>query len=57
MDESLLAAKGIQPSDVNVGFVEGYCLLIGERATLVRSQDDRAYGSVMDIAPGEVTTL
>ena len=57
MDESLLATRGIEPSEVNVGFVDGYALRIGERATLVRCPDCRAYGVVMDIAPGEAAEL
>jgi len=57
MDESLLAAKGIEPSEINLGFVDGYCLRIGERATLVRRPDNRAYGVMMDIAPSEATRL
>ena len=39
MDESLLATKGIEPSEVNLNFVDGYGLHIGERATLIRRQD------------------
>lgn len=57
MDESLLATKGIKPTDVSVGFVDGYGLRIGERATLVRRRDGRAFGTMMDIAPDEVTEL
>lgn len=57
MDESLLATKGIEPSEVNLGFVDGYGLRIAERATLVRSPGSRAYGAIMDIAPGEVEEL
>ena len=57
MDESLLATKGIESSEVNLGFVDGYALRIGERATLVRCPGSRAYGAVMDIAPGEATEL
>ncbi len=57
MDESLLATKGIEPSEVNLGFVDGYGLRIGERATLSRRPNSRAYGAVMDIAPSEVTEL
>ena len=57
MDERLLAAKGIKPSEVNLGFVDGYGLRIGERATLVRRPDSRAYGAVMDIAPDEAAAL
>ncbi len=57
MDERLLAAKGIRPTNIGVGFVNGYGLHIGERATLVHRLDSRAYGVVMDIAPGEATEL
>ena len=57
MDESLLKTKGIKPAEVNIGFVDGYCLRIGERATLVRRPDGRAYGVMMDIAPGEAKEL
>jgi len=57
MDESLLATKGIRPCAVSLGFVDGYGLRIGERATLERRPDSRAYGALMEIAPGEVTEL
>ncbi len=57
MDEGLLATKGVEPSEVNTGFVDGYELRIGERATLVRRPGGRVYGAVMDIAPGEATAL
>lgn len=57
MDESLLVTKGIEPSEVSLGFVDGYGLRIGERATLVRRPDSRAYGVMMEIAPGEAAEL
>ena len=57
MDESLLVTKGIEPSEVKIGFVDGYGLRIGERATLVRRPDGCAYGTVMDIAPSDATEL
>ena len=57
MDERLLATKGIRPSQVSLGFVDGYRLRIGERATLVRDPDSRAYGAMMVIAPNEATRL
>ena len=57
MDESLLATKGIEPSEVQLGFVDGYGLRIGERATLVRRPDSRSYGAVMEITPSETTEL
>ncbi len=57
MDESLLVTKGIKPTEVKIGFVDGFGLRIGERATLVRRAGSRAYGAVMEIAPGEATEL
>ena len=57
MDESLLATKGIEPSEVRLGFVDGFALRIGARATLVRHSDSRAYGAMMDIAPSETKEL
>jgi hypothetical protein len=57
MDESFLKTKGIKPNKVSVGFVNGYGLRIGERATLVRRPDGRAYGTMMDISPGEAKEL
>lgn len=57
MDVSLLATKGVEPAAVQVGFVDGYRLRIGERATLLRRPGSRAYGVMMDIAPGEATRL
>ncbi len=57
MDERLLATKGIEPVEVSLGFVDGYALRIGERATLVRRPDSRAYGAMMEITPGEVAEL
>ncbi len=57
MDERLLATKGIKPTNISVGFVNGYGLHIGERATLVSRPNGRAYGAMMDIAPNEATEL
>ena len=57
MDENLLATKGIKPSEVRLGFVDGYVLDIGERATLLRRPDSRAYGVLMDIAASDATKL
>ena len=57
MDEKILATKGIKPAEVKLGFVDGFRLRIGERATLVRSHDSRAYGAMMEISPGEAAGL
>ena len=57
MDQDLLATKGIMPAEIKRGYVDGYGLRIGERATLVRRPDSRAYGVMMDITQGEATDL
>ena len=57
MDESLLASKGIKPSHTAVGFVDGYRLRIGKRATLVPEQAHRAYGVLMTVGREEATAL
>lgn len=57
MDEGLLATKGIKPTSISLGFVDGYGLRIGERATLECRSDDRAYGVVMNIAPNDAAEL
>ena len=57
MDERFLATKGIEPCEVRIGFVYGYGLRIGLRATLVRRPGSRAYGAMMDIAASEVAEL
>ena len=57
MDESLLAAKGVRPSTSRVGYVHGYRLRIGRRATLVPDQDSRAYGVLMTVRSQDVAVL
>lgn len=57
MDERLLATKGIKPTETKPGFVDGYALRIGERATLLRCPDSRAFGVMMNIAASEATEL
>ena len=57
MDESLLASKGIRPRDSEVGYVEGFRLHIGERATLLPAQDSRAYGVTMEVTADQAAAL
>ena len=57
MDENLLATKGIEPSEVEMGFVDDYGLRIGKRATLVRHPSNRVYGVMMDIAASDAAEL
>lgn len=57
MDESLLVAKGIQAAESSPGYVEGFGLRIGERATLVPEPDSRAYGVLMKIPSDDAAAL
>lgn len=57
MDESLLASKGIRPGRSEPGYVEGFRLHIGERATLLPAQDSRSYGVLMEIAADQAAAL
>ena len=57
MDESLLASKGIRPSRAMVGYVDGYGLRIGRRATLVPEEANRAYGVLMTMRAEDVRAL
>ena len=57
MDQSLLSSKGISPSRATMGYIEGYGLRIGSRATLVPDEDNRAYGILMTIGAEDVETL
>jgi len=57
MDEALLAKKGITPTKAEVGYVDGFALRIGERATLIRSADTRSYGVMMIISSDQANEL
>jgi hypothetical protein len=57
MDESLLASKGVIPANATVGYVDGYGLRIGRRATLVPDDRNRAYGVLMTVRADGVRAL
>lgn len=57
MDEALLGRKGVSPTQAEVGYVDGFQLHIGERATLVRSTGARSYGVMMTVSPDAVKEL
>jgi hypothetical protein len=57
MDESLLASKGVIPSKATVGYVDGYGLRLGRRATLVSDDANRAYGVLMTLRADDVRAL
>ena len=57
MDEQLLATKGFTSAATRAGFVEGFELRIGERATLLPCSGARAYGLLMQLDPTDVADL
>jgi len=57
MDESLLASKGVCATESTIGYVDGFGLHIGERATLLPEADSRAYGVLMKITSEEAAAL
>jgi hypothetical protein len=57
MDEARLASWGIVPSSTALGYVDGFALRIGERATLERRAGARAYGVLMNVAREEARAL
>lgn len=57
MDESLMASKGVRATEPTVGFVDGYGLRIGERATLLPEPEGRAYGVLMKVASEDIAVL
>jgi hypothetical protein len=57
MDESLIASKGVRPLHTAIGYVDGYRLRIGRRATLEVETDGRVYGVLMTVRREELETL
>ena len=57
MDEALLKSKGFNPSCVEIACIEGFGLRIGERASLVKSESERAYGLVMSMSHEDLKAL
>jgi hypothetical protein len=57
MDESLLGSMGAHPTEATIGYVDGFRLHIGKRATLLPEAGSRAYGVLMQITPEEVAAL
>lgn len=57
MDESLLASKGVRPSESTIGYVDGFGLHIGKRATLLPVENSRTYGVLMRITSEDAAIL
>ncbi|MDX1507319.1 MAG: gamma-glutamylcyclotransferase family protein [Woeseiaceae bacterium] len=57
MDEALLASKDVHPTRSAIGYVDGFRLHIGERASLLPEAGSRAYGVLMDVARPDLAKL
>jgi len=57
MDESLLASKDVRPTESTIGYVDGFSLHIGKRATLFPEANSRAYGVLMKITSEDAAAL
>ena len=57
MDLDLLKEKGFSPSNPVLAVIEGYGLRIGERATLVESENECAYGVIVSMETKELEAL
>ena len=57
MDRALLTGKGLDPVVVGPALLPDFRIHIGERATLLRSPSDRAYGVVMELTEDEARAL
>lgn len=57
MDVTLLAEKGISPGTTAIGYVEGFALRIGQRATLIPAAGKRAYGVMISISSHDANAL
>lgn len=57
MDESLLREKGLNPLDRRLASVEGFRLVIGERATLAPREGCVAHGVLFSLTRTEIEAL
>lgn len=57
MDADLLRSKNAQPENIRRACLPGFALRIGQRATLLRSASDSAYGVLMQLTHAEIEQL
>jgi hypothetical protein len=57
MDMGLLQQRGLHPSHPQVACLDGYALVIGDRATLMPSTEARVYGIVTGLTFADIDTL
>ena len=57
MDQQLLEAKGVQPTDPRLAVVPGFKLRIGARASLVPASEGRVHGLLMKLSYADLEKL
>ena len=57
MDADVLADAGVSPVNPRSAFVDDYCLMLGNRATLWPVAGQRAYGMIFSLTRSELSTL
>jgi len=57
MDMGLLQQRGLHPSHPQVASLDGYAIVIGDRATLIPRAEARVYGIVTGLTFADIDTL
>jgi hypothetical protein len=57
MDMDLLKSKGFAPTTPTLAYANGFGLRIGERATMIRSDEERVYGVIISLTEEESCEL
>ncbi|WP_222984038.1 gamma-glutamylcyclotransferase family protein [Flagellimonas meishanensis] len=57
MDKDLLIRNGVNPLNPRKGYLNNYALKIGNRASLIQSKTEKAYGVIMTLTEEEIAKL
>lgn len=57
MDSDILQSRGVQPLNPCLAWVDDFALHIGDRATLVKLEDSRAYGILYSLTSDDLNKL
>ena len=57
MDREVLIKNDIYPSNPKTGYLDNYTLKIGNRASLIPCENEKAYGIVLEVNEEELTKL
>jgi hypothetical protein len=57
MDADLLLSKGVHPVHPRPALVQGFALRIGQRATLIPSEESFAHGIIMELSHADIEKL